>query len=172
MAATESPLCIVVCDAGPLIHLDELKCLDLLSDFEQVLVPGAVWTEVERHRPAVLKFPDVNLRRVTVETGVPEEIAAIGRTLSLDRGELEALQAVREHAARLLLSDDTAARLAARQLQIPVHGTLGVLLRAIRRGQRQPAQVGAILHSIPALSTLHVRQTLLDEIIREVEQQG
>ena len=27
----------VVCDAGPIIHLDELDCLDLLSDFRQVL---------------------------------------------------------------------------------------------------------------------------------------
>ncbi len=27
----------VVCDAGPLIHLDELGCLSLLSDFDDVL---------------------------------------------------------------------------------------------------------------------------------------
>ena len=27
----------VVCDAGPAIHLDELGCLDLLKDFQEVL---------------------------------------------------------------------------------------------------------------------------------------
>jgi hypothetical protein len=32
VAEAESPLA-VVCDAGPLIHLDELSCLDLLADF-------------------------------------------------------------------------------------------------------------------------------------------
>jgi hypothetical protein len=32
---------IVICDAGPLIHLDELGCLDLLADFRDVLVPDA-----------------------------------------------------------------------------------------------------------------------------------
>lgn len=42
---------LVVCDAGPLIHLDELDALGLLSDFAEVLVPDAVWREVERHRP-------------------------------------------------------------------------------------------------------------------------
>lgn len=26
----------VVCDAGPLIHLDEAGCLDLLADFAEV----------------------------------------------------------------------------------------------------------------------------------------
>jgi len=31
--AKTSPAPEVVCDAGPLIHLDELDCLDLLTDF-------------------------------------------------------------------------------------------------------------------------------------------
>jgi hypothetical protein len=69
---------IVVCDAGPLIHLDEpengdscsgtrnafryrwirdeLGCLDLLSDFSEVLVPEAVWREVRQHRPDDFAF--------------------------------------------------------------------------------------------------------------------
>jgi len=29
----------VVCDAGPLIHLHELDCLELVADFQTVLVP-------------------------------------------------------------------------------------------------------------------------------------
>ena len=44
----------VVCDAGPLIHLDELNCLDLLHDFNEVLIPDQVWKEVAHHRPAAL----------------------------------------------------------------------------------------------------------------------
>jgi hypothetical protein len=35
MAATESAIRTVVCDAGPLIHLDELGCLGLLADFSE-----------------------------------------------------------------------------------------------------------------------------------------
>lgn len=34
MAATNE----VICDAGPLIHLDELSALDLLSDYSAVFV--------------------------------------------------------------------------------------------------------------------------------------
>ena len=40
----------VVCDAGPIIHLDELGCLDLLSDFTQVILPDRVRQEIERYR--------------------------------------------------------------------------------------------------------------------------
>jgi hypothetical protein len=42
---------ILACDAGPLMHLDELGALDLLHDFPSVLVPDAVWSDVERHPP-------------------------------------------------------------------------------------------------------------------------
>ena len=49
---TERKTSLVVCDAGPLIHLDEVGCLDLLADFSEVLVPDAVRREVQRHRPA------------------------------------------------------------------------------------------------------------------------
>lgn len=56
MVTTDQPMPIVVCDAGPLIHLDELGCLDLLSDFFEVLVPEAVWREVRQHRPNDFAF--------------------------------------------------------------------------------------------------------------------
>ena len=46
---------VVVCDAGPLIHLDELGRLDLLNDFFQVVVPASVWQEVQSHRVFLLK---------------------------------------------------------------------------------------------------------------------
>ena len=36
----------VVLDAGPIIHLDEITCLHLLSDFKELLVPEAVWKEI------------------------------------------------------------------------------------------------------------------------------
>ena len=39
---------VVVCDAGPLIHLDELDCLDLLGDYPEVLVPEAAWRQGEQ----------------------------------------------------------------------------------------------------------------------------
>ena len=49
MDTTDTP--VVVCDAGPLIHLDEL---DILRDFQHILVlsrrPCGRWTEWSRHK--------------------------------------------------------------------------------------------------------------------------
>jgi predicted nucleic acid-binding protein len=68
----------------------------------------------------------------------------------------------------LLLTDDTAARLAARALGIAVHGSLGVLVRAIRRRQKTKAEVVALLRDVPKKTSLFIRPSLLDEIIGEV----
>ena len=44
----------VVCDAGPIIHLDEVNCLDLLNDFEEIILPFSVEREIAIHRSSAL----------------------------------------------------------------------------------------------------------------------
>ena len=85
---------------------------------------------------------------------------ALARSLVLHTGELEALQVALEHGRSLLLTDDTAARLAAGNMGIPVHGTIGVVVRSIRRQQRTAEQVLAVLRSLPQQSTLHLKKSL------------
>ena len=135
---------LVVCDAGPLIHLDELGALDLLADFAEVLVPDAVWREVEQHRPGALTHPGVTLRLITPRMAVSPELEALAQVFSLHTGEGEALRVAMEHRPGLLLTDDTAARLAAGNLRIGTHGTIGILVRAIRRGQRTRGKILAV----------------------------
>ena len=122
MVATE-PTPTVVCDAGPLIHLDELECLDLLSDFTSVIVPDAVWQEVERHRPQALAHPGVRFNRMTPSTApAPPRLEALSRLLPLHRGETEALVVALSVEGAMLLTDDTAARLAATSLGVEARG--------------------------------------------------
>lgn len=170
MAGSEDSPPVVVCDAGPLIHLDEVRCVDLLADFPEVLVPITVWNEVSRHRPDALKRQAVRFVRAKAPESLSAELGALSRLLALHRGEQEALAVAIEHAGCLLLTDDTAARLAGRNLGLRVHGTLGILVRAIRRKQKTKQQVLTILRSLPSTSTLHVRASLLEQIIRQVEQ--
>jgi predicted nucleic acid-binding protein len=170
MAATDSAARVVVCDAGPLIHLDELGRVALLDDFNEVLVPSAVWSEVTRHRPGALTVAGVPFRQVSTSSTLPTDLEVLGRALPLHEGEREALQVAREQQADLLLTDDTAARLAARTLGVSVHGTIGILFRAVRRGRMTGPEVAALLRSLPTVSTLHVKRGLLAEFIRRAEQ--
>ncbi|MCX7419402.1 MAG: DNA-binding protein [Planctomycetia bacterium] len=172
MAANELSDIVVVCDAGPLIHLDELGCLDLLSDFREVLVPSTVWREVETHRPTALANRQVAWSLVSAKEPRSVTLRSLVRSLPLHAGELEALQVASERRAQLLLTDDTAARLAAQTMQLPVHGTIGILFRAIRRRQLAGDGVAQLLRSIPSRSTLHIKHSLLEEFIQLAVDQG
>ena len=172
MAGIKQSPPLVVCDAGPLIHLDELACLDLLEDFQEVLVSPEVWREVERHRPLALRQPGTGLRQVSPAGAPPPALETMAQVLTLHAGEREALQVALEHAGAILLTDDTAARLAAGNLGLETHGTIGVLVRAIRRLQRTRGQVLAILRLIPEQSSLHLKRSLLEAVIAEVERGG
>lgn len=80
--AEADPASVVVCDAGPLIHLDELGCLDLLRDFAAVQVPDAVWQEVQRHRPSALRRRTVKLNRVRSLPEATSELIDLTRACS------------------------------------------------------------------------------------------
>ncbi len=166
MAENETP--IVVCDAGPIIHLEELDCLNLLADFREVLVPDAVWLEVEHHRPEALARPKPALTHIPPPASIQETLIALAQALSLDTGEIEALALMAKHPDAILLTDDAAARLVADQQGFRVHGTIGILIRAIRRNQRSPEEVVALLRDLPRRSSLHIRPGLLVDIIDEV----
>lgn len=165
---TSSARLDVVCDAGPLIHLDELECLDLLGDFRTVLVPEQVCREVEQHRPGALK-PGVGIQHVPVTLSEDASLQALVRALVLDLGEQAALSLMARHPDAILLTDDAAARLAAQGLGYRVHGTIGILLRAIRRQDRSRQYVLSLLRDLPSRSSLHIRPELLEEIIARVE---
>lgn len=158
---------IVIADAGPLIHLDELDALAVLSDFERILVPDAVWRELERHRPRALVERGLVLLRQSPPPA-SAMVDALSSMYTLHLGEKEALACCLRQEHSLLLTDDTAARLAAKSLGLRAHGTIGLLIRAIRRQLRSKEEILGLLSAIPSRSTLHIRPAFLAEMIREV----
>lgn len=157
---------LVVADAGPLIHLDELDCLGLLADFSEVKVPEAVWREVSHHRPQALCRTDIPLCRCA--SSLSAQVVALGRLYTLHDGERESLSVCLKNPGAVLLTDDTAARLAAKSLSIQVHGSIGLLMRSLRRRQLDKAEVLLLLERLPTVTSLHIRPSLLKEFIQQV----
>lgn len=159
----------IICDAGPLIHLDEIECLQLLDDFTEIVVPQQVWNEVSRHRPAALQNPQAKFLITEVAISQQARFRTLVKSFALDSGEQAALSLMQDNPEAIFLTDDAAARLAAMSLGYRVHGSIGILIRAIRRKQKSRDEVLAILRTLPDLSTLHIRPALLKEIINLVE---
>jgi predicted nucleic acid-binding protein len=170
MARTRSQIG-VVCDAGPIIHLDELGCLHLMGDFDKALVPDAVRREVLKHR--AITFEEVRVKWVGIsqKRAVEEPLGTMCRVFSLDEGEMEALAVLKKEPSLIFLTDDAAARFVATRLGFRVHGTIGVLVRAIRRDLMSPREVLDALNQIPTKSSLHIKPSLLKEVIFTVKQE-
>jgi predicted nucleic acid-binding protein len=168
VALTE-PSSIVVCDAGPLIHLDELESLDLLEGFAGILIPHQVQAEVVRHRPQALVAPPFSWTLHEVEISTSPRFEALMSAFSLGLGEQAAITLMQSFPRAILLCDDAAARVVSKALGYRSQGTIGLVLRALRRGQRSPMQTLALLRGMPERSTLHIRRSLLESVIEEVE---
>ena len=161
---------IVVCDAGPLIHLDEVGHLQLLADFKKVIVPHGVQHEVYRHSQISFEEPDINWSVVKAVFPLEQSVKVICNLFSLDAGEKEALSLLNKEPGAVLLTDDAAARIVATKLGYRVHGTIGVLVRAIRRDLLNPEEVAVALRRIRDVSTLYIKNSLLQEVISKVIQ--
>ncbi len=153
-----------VCDAGPIIHLDELGVLYLIEDFQEILLCPAVIKEVQTKRPTL--FEKINPPFVVLPHAFPTDqtLIAMCRALSLDTGEHEALALMERDPAAIFLTDDSAARMVAERMGYKVHGTIGILLRSIRRNQLNPKEVLGLLDSLPQRCSLFIKPSLLDEI--------
>jgi predicted nucleic acid-binding protein len=161
----------VVCDAGPIIHLDELKCLHLMEDFERVFVPDVVRKEVLAYRNVKFKDSNVKWAEISYQFPVEAHLQAICKIFSLDAGEVAALAFMSKEPGLLFLTDDAAARLVATKLGYNVHGSIGVLVRAIRRDLMKPEEVIDRIKLIPLQSSLYIKASLLEEVISRVKQE-
>jgi predicted nucleic acid-binding protein len=160
MAANEGIL--VVLDAGPLIHLDEIDCLHLLEGFRRLLVPTLVWNEACHHRP-LLTLARIPSAQITDPRGLPPPRVTTATVGELHAGEIAAMTLLHESGGGLLLSDDDAARQTAEALGFGVAGTLGLLLRGIRRELISSAEVRRLIAELPSRSMLHVSRALLKQ---------
>lgn len=121
---------IWIVNASPLISLARIGHTHLLSALAaEVLVPEGVITEVGRG-PQPLGPADLGKHRVVHVQEIHPTVAAWD--LGLGEGEVLSLAAATVGARAIL--DDGAARRCAGALNVPVRGTLGVVLEAKRAG--------------------------------------
>ena len=170
MAKSDSKI-TAICDAGPIIHLDELGSLDLISDFHSLIISKTVQIEIIKHRPKALQYIGAALKIIDMISPPEPLLLVLSKALLLDKGELESLSLMQENNEAFFLTDDSAARLVAEELGYKVHGTIGLILRAIRKKVKTPKEVIRLLKEIPERSTLFVRPVLLEEIIQKVEKE-
>lgn len=116
----------VVCDASPLIALEQIGQLTLLQKlFDHILIPNAVAHEVS---------PSVSLPTWVTVFPVSKPFIPIIQAAPLGPGETEAISLAFELKAYLLILDERPGRRLAEELGLMVIGTLGVLVACKKHG--------------------------------------
>jgi len=123
----------VIANNTPLVALWVLGHLDLLRElYGRVLVPEVVYQE--------FVATDTALRQAALDSSPWIKVVSLDNPqharvyVGLDQGEAEVLALAEEREAGLVIVDERKGRRYANRLDIPLTGTLGVLLLAKERG--------------------------------------
>lgn len=141
-----------VADAGPIIHLDEIDALSALSVLDELLVPRTVLAELEAGTapPALdeLEYVLVNSDHSDLDA-------------DLDPGETATLTIANQRNA-VLLTDDLAARDAADELGVEVHGSIGVIALSYRRGELTDSDAVDTMRALQTETSLYVTDAVIE----------
>ena len=138
---------IIVCDAGPIIHLHEAGVLNLLKNMGEIFLPKRVFEEISFIINLSCDWPKwlqvVNLSSVELK-----QVDMWAKAGDLHVGEAEAIVLAKLKETDMLLTDDSAARLFSSFLGIEVHGSLGVILWNAAKGFLSQVEAQKALNSL------------------------
>lgn len=126
---------MIVCNATPLIAFARIQRLDLLREVVgKIVIPAEVADEISRHRNRACG--NISLEREAwISVELVQSVAQVQLLLPvLDRGEAEVIALALERQAKLVLLDELTGRKVAQSLELPVTGTVGILIRAKQKG--------------------------------------
>lgn len=160
---------IVVCNTGPILHLREIRQLNLLEKAGTIIIPKRVDYELliidhswEKERPHWISIREPPHSELTNAT-------ALVRTGLLDMGEAEAVVLAQHLSADWFLTDDTAARTLGSVTGLEIHGTLGVLLWAAALKHLDCDEAKTSIKNLSE-STLWISRNILEKAYKALDE--
>ena len=127
---------VVIADTSPIISLLKINRLDLLPElFGSIFIPEAVYSELTQNEKYQLEA-EIIIHSDFIQHKQVSNMQAVHilqNVALLDDGESEAIILFNELNAQLLLIDERRGREVAEQLNMPISGTIGILLKAFEK---------------------------------------
>lgn len=150
----------IVSNTTPIISLLKIDKLNLLQKlYGEIIIPEEVYSEIEKGKSKgyyvdLLKIEWIKIMKI-------EESEALSYFIDLDKGEAETIILANEINADLVIIDESLGRFYAKHANLTVTGTLGILLKAKKKGYLKEIK--------PLLSELQNKGIWMsDKIINEV----
>lgn len=160
-----------ISDAGPLIAFGKLGQLGLLLKlFDIILIPREVYSEVVSNG-LLLGASEAGAVDFLVHEGhilvedIPLPTPLPGWAQAIDIGEIEVIFLALQASADWVLIDNMHARKAARAMGLPLKGTIGLLLEALRRRHLSLREFELLIHTIKALPSFWISESLCEKAL-------
>lgn len=159
-----------VLDAGPLIHLAEIGCLRLLTIFENLCIPHAVWIEaVGQHRISLDDLAEApNLVQHSVSSSDLADFIMKNNLIELHLGEQECLFLCKKQDISTILTDDMAVRDAAQRLKLVPVGSVGIVVAAYKHGVLSLHDAELCIANLYDVSSLFITRALVELAIEKL----
>ena len=156
----------VIVNSTPLIALCHVNQLNILKElYGEVIIPSAVYDEISVKKDSVCKkIVDESLEWIHVQK-IQNVMAKAMFKSQLHDGEVEVMILAKEQNADVVIIDDQNAKKYAKYLELPVTGTLGILIKA--------KQVGYIPELKPLLDVMvqngiYIKNSLIEHCLELV----
>lgn len=166
----------VVCNAGPLITLGKLGRLGLLLNlYAEILIPQEVYNEVVvnglRLGAAEAQSVDWLLREGYIRiVGVETPPSLPDWAQPIDIGEAQAILLAQQQEADWVLIDNAHARRAARLAGIPLKGTIGLLLEALRKKHLARQEFELLIQEIQTHPEFWISERLCEWALKQMRE--
>lgn len=161
-----------ISNSSVLIALSSIGQLSILTQRfpSKILIPQAVWYEVVEtgagRAGATEVAAGLNVWLTVQEVENKTLISVLQQ--DLDQGEAEAIALFFEQPSEALLLDEKKARQVARRMNLPILGTLGLLIWAKRQGVIVSLQEQ--LDALRTVAKFRLSQEVYNEALRQVEE--
>lgn len=158
---------IVISDTTPIITLLKINQLDLLKDlFGSVCIPDAVYNELVQDKSFDNEAKIIRSTEfISVEIIDDAEVQKTMNDTKLDKGESAAICLYeRQKGDALLLIDEKKGRVVAKERDIKIIGTIGLIALSYKRKVRSKNQIKLIVEEIRNKRKSYSNE-LLDELL-------
>lgn len=160
----------VVVDAGPIIHLSQLKLFQLFDLFPQLHTTAEVWREITRFnlpgKKEVERSKKIRVHRILKKE--KKKVTFAIKNFQLQSADYSLLALCNKLVAHEILTDDLELRRAAEVLGLETHGSLGIILRAYKKNSLSFSETKGALKNLFDISTLYLSPKLLDRVLVEL----
>lgn len=156
-----------VSDAGPFLHLEEVEQLGLLDVVKAVLTTPEIMDERGKITESLKRLKGVRQKELTPKN--KDITKYLMRRYGLHLGETTGIALCKQEQIKLFFTDDLEARQIAQVLKLKPHGTLAIVLRALKERLLTKEQATKAVHDIYEKSSMFFTKDLESWTINEIE---